>query len=261
VSASQEFWEDYEVLRIETPEQLELRLPLAGFGPRFLALFVDVLLQSVVGVLLLVLATSIIVATMAMPGSEEAAEGAFWVIIAVMVLIFSVITVGYPLLFEIMWNGQTPGKRLTGIRVVRRGGLPLSFMDLLIRNLMRLVDYFPSHGLVGLVSFFATRYQQRLGDLAADTVVVREFSTRQPYAWSGGLKSDTPLTETGMLNPMLHYVISSYLWRRNELSTEARLRLTREMIARLGHESERLSLDERDAYLASILQSHGGVQA
>ena len=257
MSIGADFWEDYEVLRIETPENLELRLPLAGFGPRFLALLVGSLIQVAAGVVVFIVTTVLLVAAAAGP-SADALESVTMLVIVAMIVIFGLISVGYPLLFEALWNGQTPGKRLTGIRVVKRGGLPLAFADVLIRNLMRLVDYFPSYGLIGLISFFVSRSQQRLGDLAADTVVVREFTTRQPYAWAGGLKAGPVLTAAGTLDPRLSYVIASYLARRHQLQLEARLSLSREIIQKLGHRAEQLSLDEREAYLLSVLQSYSG---
>ena len=76
-----------------------------------------------------------------------------------------------------LWNGQTPGKRALRIRVIQDNGLPLTTNATLTRNLVRLFDYFPALYAVGLVVMFATKHTQRLGDLAARTVVVREQRT------------------------------------------------------------------------------------
>lgn len=246
-----EFWEDYEVLTVETPENIELKLPLAGFGPRFLALAVDSLLQGVVLVVVFLIAIAAAI------GSAPVDEGAAMLIVLVFVLAGSVMALlGYYVVFEAIWNGQTPGKRLTGIRVVKRGGLPLTFTDSLLRNLLRLVDYFPSYGLVGLVSFFATRNQQRLGDLVADTVVVREFTRNVPYTWVE--HHDFSGNQAATLPPVLSYVIGSYLTRLPQLPVEERLQLTERIISTLGYESRRMSLKERDDYLASLLQWQAG---
>ena len=182
MSYQQDFLEDLEVLTVETPEALELRLPLAGFGPRFLALLIDSLIQGAVAVVVLIL---LFVALFAMLPAGPG-EGAFMFMVMLVLIALALVTIGYFALFETIWRGQTPGKRVTGIRVVRENGLPLRFRDALLRNLFRIVDNLPSNGLAGLISFFATRHQQRIGDLVAGTVVVREYAA--------GLPRQAPLT-------------------------------------------------------------------
>lgn len=249
-----EFWEDYEVLTVETPENIELRHPLAGFGPRFLALVVDSLLQGVALVLVLIMAIAIAVAASA--GSEGGAVLMLIIMLAGVILVL----LGYFVIFEVIWNGQTPGKRVTGIRVIKRGGLPLTFTDSLLRNLVRLVDYFPSYGLIGLVSFFVTRNQQRLGDLVADTVVVREFKPgTTPYTWfapQAGVDAD----RSAAIPPAISYVMGSYLGLAATLPVEERLALTARIIEKLGYSPQLMSLREREAYLASLLQWQAGAR-
>ena len=248
-----EFWDDYEVLTVETPENIELKLPLAGFGPRFLALFIDSLIQGAATVLL-IFVLMILIAIMAPTGPGAS----MFLLMLAMVMGVVLVTLGYFVAFEWAWNGQTPGKRLTGIRVVKRGGLPLGVRDVLLRNLVRLVDYFPSYGMIGLVSFFASASQQRLGDLVADTVVVREFTRQLPFTWVGHAGGRTP-GEGGGLSPRLSYVIGSYLSRREQLPTEVRLDLTGKIIAALGYDPGMMMLRERDDYLGSVLNWAAGV--
>lgn len=254
MQAGLEFWEDYEVLTVETPENIELRLPLAGFGPRFLALIVDSLLQGIVFVLVVILAA--VAAVLSAPADES---GAMLVMLIVVLAGVALTLLGYFVIFEVVWNGQTPGKRLTGIRVVKRGGLPLTFTDSMLRNLVRLVDYFPSYGLIGLVSYFATRNQQRLGDLVADTVVIREFRHGAPYTWFAPQASGAG-GPAAALPPVISYVIGSYLGRAALLSVDQRLSLTERIIGKLGYSAQTMSLQERDAYLASLLHWQAGVQ-
>lgn len=251
MTISQEFWEDYEVLTVETPENLELRLPLAGFGPRLLALFIDSLISGLVMVLLLVIAIVLLSASLFSGPSANPME-AMMTLMIVFAAIYLACTLGYFLGFEWAWNGQTPGKRMAGIRVVRRGGLPLTFKGVLLRNLFRILDMLPSNGFIGLVSFFASRHQQRLGDLVADTVVVREFTARTPYPWVGGA-ADGPGAGMQGLTPQMNYVISSYLARAFALPVETRLSVTDAVIRRLGYSAAPLSLAEREAYLAQVL--------
>lgn len=256
MSIVHEYWDDYEVLTVETPENLELRLPLAGFGPRFLALLVDTLIQAAAGVVLVAL-----VGALAMTFAGAAQEDAVGMLLLVVILLgMFLVTTGYFILFEVLWNGQTPGKRLAGIRVVRRGGLPLTLRDVLLRNLVRLVDYMPSYCFAGLICFFASKNQQRLGDLVADTVVIREFSSEAPHTWSGDTQFALTDSSSG-LPPVLLYAISSYLARTRQLSADARLRLTDEVIRQLSYDGSRLSLRERDGYLAHVLGLVSGARS
>lgn len=255
VNGNVEFWDDYEVLTVETPENIELKLPLAGFGPRFLALLIDTLLLGAAAVVVFIM----IVIIAAVSISPESGAG-LMVIMLLAVVAVVMLTVGYYVLFEWLWNGQTPGKRITGIRVVKRGALPLAFIDVLLRNLLRLIDNLPSNYLVGLISFFVSANQQRLGDLAADTVVIREFTRQVPYQWVGRAPQLSGTESTG-LKPALAYVIGSYLSRAALLSEETRLDLTGEIITAVGYNPAPMSLAERDNYLAALLQWQAGAHS
>ena len=256
-----EYWEDYDVLRVETPENLELRFPLAGFGPRFLALFIDTIWQTLAGVLLWLVLIAVIFGLATGAENMFSDESALFLIIVFFVFGTLLVSLGYYILFEYIWNGQTPGKRLAGIRVVRRGGLPLTFRDVLLRNLLRLVDSLPSYYFVGLVSFFVTRNQQRLGDLVADTVVIREFVSRTPYFWVGGEDSGHRTPDSGLrgtLTPKLSHVIGSYLFRAPRFPVETRLEVSGQCIRELGYDPDSMSLQDREAYLASVMRQQQG---
>ena len=94
--------------------------------------------------------------------------------IAIAVLLIFVLLWGYFIFFELTWNGQTPGKRAAGVRVLTSRGEPVTLVHTLVRNVLRIVDALPSFYMVGVISILVTRRSQRLGDLAAGTVVVRE---------------------------------------------------------------------------------------
>ncbi len=252
-AVSHEYWEDYEVLTVETPENLLLRLPLAGFGPRFLALLIDMVISGVVAGIVVAILVFAMVGLMFSANAND--PGPFLIVLLIILIIGLLLTSGYFIIFETIWHGQSPGKRIAGIRVIKRGGQPLEFRDVLLRNLLRLVDNLPAYYVVGLVAFFATKSQQRLGDLVADTVVVREFSHQLPYAWAGAAPGQIP---GGQLSPRHNYIIGSYLQRVGELPVEVRLSLTDTLIRQLGYNPGPLSLAERDAYLASLLQNSWG---
>ena len=154
-------------LIIETPEQTSIEFPLAGIGSRFLALAIDLLLRFAF-ILVLVGIGGIL----GLIGMIKAA-GTQWVVAALIVAYFFM-DVGYFAFFESVWNGQTPGKRWTHLRVIKDSGRPIGVPDAVLRNLMRTVDYLPSLYAAGVVSILISRQNKRLGDLVAGTVVVRE---------------------------------------------------------------------------------------
>jgi uncharacterized RDD family membrane protein YckC len=198
-----------EKLTIDTPEQIALEFPLASAGSRFLALAIDTLLQ-LAG--LLVLAVLALVST-AIAGLVWA-PGATWAF-AVAVILGFLLYYGYYAAFEALWNGQTPGKRWIGLRVITTSGRPIGAFDALLRNVVRIVDQVPGIYTVGLLSVFFTERNQRLGDLAADTVVVHE----QPIE-RRELRTDrrgARLRGAAKLTPQEIAVIETFLMRREEL--------------------------------------------
>lgn len=152
-------------LRIETPEGVDLEVTLAGLASRTGACFVDSLIISVALVVLLIAVTFM---------GVTAEEDLFLLILGIGSLASLVLLVGYYLLFESFNGGRTPGKAAFGIRVIRVDGSPLGFGAVTIRNLVRLVDFLPGFYAVGLIAIVSSKRNQRLGDLAAGTVVIRD---------------------------------------------------------------------------------------
>jgi uncharacterized RDD family membrane protein YckC len=149
-----------DVLRIRTPEGIEFALSLAGPFSRMLAVTVDL---AVIAALDSVLEKFL--APFAFFGQDVAA--------GLQVILYFALTLVYAAATEWIWRGQTIGKRLLGLRVVDARGLRLEAAQVVVRNLLRLVDALPAFYLVGGLSCVFNRYHQRLGDLAAGTVVVR----------------------------------------------------------------------------------------
>lgn len=144
-------------ITISTPEGIELSLTLAGLGSRFIAGAADLVIQAVlIGILALVAA--------AIAG----------LLSAVTIVLSFAIWFLYPILFEVLGAGRTPGKRWTHLRVIRDSGVPVDLQASAIRNLARLLDgpvllYLPT-----MISIAVTARNQRPGDLAAGTIVIRE---------------------------------------------------------------------------------------
>lgn len=166
-----------DILIIETPERVPLHFALASIGNRFLACAIDHAIQTVtlviVGLGFYIMASS--------PNLETALAAAPKWLIAVMIILLFLILTGYFAFFEWLWKGQTPGKRWLKLRVLREDGRPITFWESSVRNLIRTVDMMPAPFYsVGLISVFSTSRDQRIGDMVAGTVVVREREAEAP---------------------------------------------------------------------------------
>jgi uncharacterized RDD family membrane protein YckC len=169
-----------ETLIIETPERVPLHFALASTGNRFLACAFDHFLQILI---IMVVALAVIWWTGFADLSRWAKDAPKWMLALLIIAIF-VIWSGYFVLFEWAWAGQTPGKRWLRLRVIREDGRPVTFWEAAARNIVRIFDMMPWFIIpfysVGLVSVFVSNRDQRLGDLVAGTVVVREREAQAP---------------------------------------------------------------------------------
>ncbi len=213
---------------IETPENVELERRLAGIASRFMAGLLDNLILAAIYIVLVLLVIAMAWAT----GTRHigtALPGDSWVLALLIAVAFAIYW-GYFACFEMWLNGQTPGKKALRIRVVKQDGSPITFLDVAIRNLLRAVDGFAGYGVAGIVMFI-TKKAQRLGDLAAGTVVVSEqmpdysaSSDRKTRAkWQSEIGAEA-LRATA-LTPEELQVLTNYWARRHELAFEARLRI------------------------------------
>lgn len=143
------------VREIHTPEGVALRLPAAGPVPRAFAWLIDLAIRFG-----LVLLSATVFVMLGRFGT-----GVY------LVLLFLVVW-AYPVVFEAMWHGQTPGKRAMGLRVVSGDGAPVGWMASFVRNLMRTVDMLPLGYAFGLASSLVDPWSRRLGDIVARTMVV-----------------------------------------------------------------------------------------
>lgn len=159
-----------EILDIQTPENVAFGYQVAGIGSRFLATLLDTLIVILLQVAILVALLLILRAFNITPLEGGLAS---W-IYAVFGLVAFLFYWGYYIFFELLWNGQTPGKRWMGLRVIRADGTPITLSESLIRNLARLVDMLPAAYGVGIITMFVDKQSRRLGDLAAGTLVVHD---------------------------------------------------------------------------------------
>ncbi len=150
-------------MAIATPEGVEVELTLAGIGSRFMAGGLDYMIQLTV------------IVSMALILRPAGGAGAAIFTSASFAMIFF-----YDVLFEVLGGGRTPGKRVNGLRVVRSGGRPITFSRSALRNILRLIDILPGVYAVGMTVMFISPRNQRVGDLAAGTYVVRDRHGDQP---------------------------------------------------------------------------------
>jgi uncharacterized RDD family membrane protein YckC len=155
-------------LSIDTPEQVALDFALASIGSRFLALAVDTLIQTAATIALVALGLGLL----SLVSVNLQAAGPW--LLAALFLAYFLIYNAYFAVFEALWNGQTPGKRVIGLRVISTTGRPISVFEAILRNVVRIADQLPGIYAIGIVSIFVTERNQRLGDLAAGTVVVHQ---------------------------------------------------------------------------------------
>ena len=177
--------ETEEILIIETPERVPLAFALASIGNRFLAVAIDHFIQYFVifVVAWAFLSLSGIGDINTIEKSEFFQEMPKWTI-AILIIVLFLIFAGYFIFFEWLWNGQTPGKRLLKLRVIREDGRPITLWEALARNLLRIFDAVPGFVLpvysIGLIAIFMSVRDQRIGDMFAGTVVIRERTDEAP---------------------------------------------------------------------------------
>jgi uncharacterized RDD family membrane protein YckC len=178
--------ETEETLIIETPERVPLAFALASIGNRFLAAAIDhtiqyVAIAAVVWLFLSIAGISLFTASG--PEGRTLADLPNWTI-AVMIICLFVLFTSYFTLFEWLWDGQTPGKRLLKLRVIREDGRPITVWEAIARNLLRIFDSVPGFFVpvysIGLIVIFLSKRDQRVGDIFAGTVVIRERTDEAP---------------------------------------------------------------------------------
>ncbi len=207
-----------EQLSIETPEQIDISFQKAGIGSRFYAALIDTGLLALILFVGYYVNRNFIVELGDTLGNWLGAIGG--------ILVFALFW-GYYMVFEVTSNGQTLGKRALGVRVIKDGGYPIGFADSAIRNLVRVVDFLPFFYGAGLLTMLINGNWQRLGDLAAGTLVVKTART--------DLKPTGASTNTRV--PVINIPREEFNydgWIRLELVTEMEFGVIREYLSRRG---------------------------
>jgi len=220
-------------LTIDTPEQTVLEYPIAGLGSRFLAILADTAIQLVLAFLVLIVG-SVIGAGLSIFGGL----GMQW-IFAIMLIFLFLLYSGYFALFEIFWNGQTPGKRYAQVRVIRDDGRPIGVYEAIVRNALRLIDSMPAMYGIGLISIFVSRKSKRLGDFVAGTVVIHEKTLEGVRPYEGTTIDETlPPIDTSKVTLEEAQLIETFLNRRDSLDPAVRTTMALQIANRLADKME-----------------------
>jgi uncharacterized RDD family membrane protein YckC len=238
--------------RLSTPEQVELSYNVAGLGSRFIAALVDSIIQTVALAVLLGAGVFVGLATGALTTRllEQDRFRSGMVIIALTFLAMFIVIWGYYIFFEMAWNGQTPGKRLAGIRVITTGGQPITVTHSLVRNLVRIIDYLPSSYMLGACVMLISSRSQRLGDLAAGTIVVKERREAAPSAVaSATCYEPLPPQQASAFSSEDVGLARDFLARCESLPADRRRELAEQIAVRLRGRIDSEAPDEADEVL------------
>jgi uncharacterized RDD family membrane protein YckC len=219
-----------EKLTIETPEQIALEFPLAGVGSRGLALCVDTLIQGIAALVV------ILIWALASPDLGRNWVGAKNWVTAILIFLLFCLYWGYFAAFEILWNGQTPGKRQAKIRVISASGRPITVFEGIARNVMRAVDSLGLYA-VGCVACAVDKKNRRLGDMVAGTVVVHEVDEQIASYWYGRERpASTPSVTQAVtgLTAQEFQLIETFLSRRLDIPNLQRLQSGQQIADRIG---------------------------
>lgn len=233
--------ETEETLVIETPERVPLAFALASIGNRFLAAAIDHFIQyfSIVVVVWIFLTAAGFGSSEQIGMLDEIGREAPKWMIAIMIIALFLLFAGYFIFFEWLWDGQTPGKRLLKLRVIREDGRPITLWEAIARNLLRVFDAVPGFLLpiysVGLIVIFLSNRDQRVGDIFAGTVVIRERMDEAPTfaeTFSNPIadaafrrvqkRTDFTANVSSLTAPEIE-VVESFLRRRWDLTERQRL--------------------------------------
>lgn len=250
-----------ETIDIQTPENVAFGYQVAGIGSRFLASLLDTLIIIFLEFLVVVITLLSLRAF-----GQLNATMASWAY-AVLGIVGFLFFWGYYIFFEMLWNGQSPGKRWVGLRVIRTDGTPITLSESFIRNLTRLVDLLPAAYGVGIVTMFVDKQSRRLGDLAAGTLVVHD---RAPISIKSiGVRRGTNLRMHGLKKISLEdfpiekvtddelNLIEDFLLRRDQLTHHETLavQILSTLHTRLGLPLPAINRIEAEDTLLAILQA------
>ncbi len=231
-------------ITIRTPEQVEIEFKLAGVGSRFIGIAIDTLIQFV---LLLIVWLSVFIAQPSLTSKNflDFIKSGF---AALLIVLTFLITFGYFIFFETIWSGQTPGKKFAKIKVLKDNGEPVSFIDVLIRNIFRLVDFLPFYYMIGIISILVSGKAKRIGDIAAKTVVILlKEESAHPLFLDVNVEGANSV-DVSLLGEEEYNLARNFLLRRKNIKGEHRGRIAKKvakvLYKKLGMDSIEMGEEE-----------------
>ncbi len=218
------------MLDVPTAEAIAVRYDLAGIGSRFLALAIDMLVQGAIATAVVLLLSLLSLPIARFVAGTPLAKAPFVALITLLSVAAFVLFFGYFIAFELLWNGQSPGKRILGIRVVRDGGFPVDAGASIVRNVVRVLELGIGMYVFSAIVMLASRENKRAGDLAAGTIVVRDLAAAAPT-----LATLVHVETTGDdgLDAADHALIDEFLARRAGLEPAAAAAIAARISARV----------------------------
>lgn len=208
-------------ITVLTPEAVEFELEPADLGSRFIAILIDTIIQIV-----LILPVIVLMGLMKIffPVKDSLHPFASWITGFLFILLFILGFSGYHIFFELIWNGKTPGKRITCIKVIRDGGFPVEVTSSFIRNLIRIVDFIPFYYFTGIISIVLCKNKKRLGDIVAGTMVIKEYADMPPPVLSRPEESSNGINLSCLekITEQEYTLIRELILRNEELDMTAR---------------------------------------
>lgn len=244
-----------EQLSIDAPEHIELTFDLAGIGSRFCATLVDSIILTAI---LCFFSLAMYSLNILEYNAGLLAEGfKYWIAAALILIIFALLW-GYYIAFELMWNGQSPGKRLLKLRVMKTDGYPITLLESAIRNLVRLIDFLPLFYGVGVITMIVDKKWRRLGDLAAGTLVVKERVERAPVELGRSLPPKAVFTyadeiKLDLITDEELSAIREYILRRRTLTVLRRKQLSRVLATPILRKMGLPETLDHDVFLEEVL--------
>jgi uncharacterized RDD family membrane protein YckC len=240
-------------IKIETPEHIELEYELAGLGSRYIGLFIDHLIQFFV-LFFIFLALLIVQPKFS---SENPIEMIRSVFAGTMIVLMFMVSFGYFVFFETIWSGQTPGKKFAQIQVLKDNGEPIGFIDALLRNIFRMIDFFPFYYYLGIGFIWFHKDKKRIGDIVAHTIVVRQKPNLRPISLPD-LDVKTALhLNVSLLNEQEYALVRDFIMSRHTLQTEDRLRIAQKLagLVRTKIGAEEVDV-ENEQFIESVAEQY-----
>ncbi|MCD6309317.1 MAG: RDD family protein [Candidatus Eremiobacteraeota bacterium] len=243
---------------VETPESIRITYEIAGIGSRFVAQLADLLILFSGYTFMMFGFTAIMdmLDKLITVNFNEA-----WFVAIFIILAFLYIW-GYFMIFESLWAGQTPGKKIMRLRVVLEGGYPATFVSIVLRNLVRIVDALPGFYMVGLISMIINRKTKRLGDYVAGTIVIKERGSLGRISNpENQISLELPSLPLEILDEKDLLLIRKFLSRRKEMDDIHRAQLARKIafnvMEKMGIESLPEQFFSIEEFLEKILDTSG----